>query len=61
MYVNEAIVISIIMQIRLSKQKTITIRIESYWCNTKKENSVVIPQIKAFSEEENRVPAQSLK
>ena len=61
MYVHEAIVISIIMQIRLSKQKTITTRIESYWCNTKKENSVVIPLIKAFSEEENRVPAQSLK
>ena len=52
MYVHEAIVISI-MQIRLSKPKTIKIRIQSYWFNTKKEKSAVTPLIKAFSEEKS--------
>ena len=55
MYVHEAIAISIIMQTRLSKPETIKFRSDLVFSQInltlKKEQSVVIPLIKAFSAE----------
>ena len=65
MYVHEAIAISLIMQTRLSKTKTIKFRSDLGFnrinLKLKKEQSVVISPIKAFSAEKNRVTVQSLK
>ena len=65
MYVHEVIAIPIIMQTRLSKPETIKFRSDLGFNQInlilKKEQSVVIPLLKAFSAKKNKATAQSLK
>ena len=65
MYVHEDILIQIIMQSRLSDLKTIKFRSDLGFNQInlilKKEQSVVILLLKAFSAEKNKAAAQSLK
>ena len=65
MYVHEDILIPIIMQSRLSDSKTITFRADLGFNQInlilKKEQSVVIPILKAFSAEKIKLQHKSLK
>ena len=65
MYVNEDILIPIIMQTRLSDPKTIKFRsdlgLNQINLILKKEQSVVIPLLKAFSAEEIELQNKALK
>ena len=65
MYVSEDILVTIIMQSKLSSLKTIEFRADLGFNQInlilKKEQSVVIPPLKAFFAEKNKATAQSLK
>ena len=65
MYVHEDILISIIMQSRLSDPKTSKFRADLGFNQTnlilKKEQSVVIPLLKAFSKEKIKLQHKALK
>ena len=65
MCVHEDIAITIIIQSRLSDQKTIKLRADLGFNQInlilKKEQSVLIPLLKAFSAEKNKTAEQSLK
>ena len=65
MYVNEDILIPIIMQTRLSDPKTIKFRsdlgLNQINLILKKEQSVVIPLLKAFSAEKIKLQHKALK